>query len=447
MPTLPQVQLREEAPRQPAVRIQPGALGGLGKGLQIFGEALQAAQDQQDSFEIKRQGVLLDTKLDELKEEIKAEPDFAKRDKLYQEKSAEYLATATQEISSPRVRNGLNQYYSLKFPQEALKVRVGNQKEWGEHRVAQTAELADLMADKIVSSDNPRDVEKYKALYNDQLNVLSIGPYAPLNAVKRQQMEKDFSNKVLSKRAQRMINEVPESFLVAADEGQFKDLTEDQVYKFRSMARGKIEADERANDRVAKEVKDLAMNSLQASANKGEISAADMADMLAGRNPYVTAAQARTLNEVNNNPPTGAGGDNVRAIMQEYHAGPSSFGRIRAARAQLRSLMQSQGSPNPLLDKALNELQTDERTMTGIEASRVNREIQAAQDSYTANTPPLPFNFPLFNNQRTQDKAKIADTIRKGGDPKAIIDKKKNEAKQRQDAIPERNKKVLDLVK
>jgi hypothetical protein len=256
-----------------------------------------------------------------------------------------------------------------------------------------------------------------------------------------------FQREVLKNRFTALALSNPALAIAEHSKGTFDALDPDDRARTLEQARKKIEFDDTRTDRQTRRLGELVEREAAAQANFGTLEESWLMNALAGNDPYVSPDKARALKNINDNPPTGEGGQEVRAIMQEYHSGPSSFSRINKTRAALRSLMRNQQSPNPLLDKALNELQTDERTMTGIEASRVNRQIQAAQDEYTANTPPLPFNFPLFQNQQRQDKAKIADTIRKGGDPKAIIDRKKSESKGRVDAIPERNKKVLDLVK
>ena len=433
-------------------RLGPEAYGaGAFRGIAGLGAVLQDAQLQQDEIEVKRQAVMLDTRLEELKEEIKEEPDFAKRDKLYEDRATEYLKTATDSLTSDNVKAGLNSYYSIKFPREMVKVRVGTQKEWGESRIAQTESLGDMMADRIVSSDDPAEAAKYQALYKGQLQQLSQGPYAPLNEVQRQRMESAFETKVTTKRAQRMINQDAPSFLRAADEGQFSNLTEDVVYRFREQARTKIEQNEARDDRVMRQIKEASLNNWNARANRGDITAAEMTELLNGNNPYVSAREARTLNEVNSNPLAGAAaGTAVQAIMSEYYLGERTIPRINATRARLRALQVETGQPDPLIMKAANELQGDQTaaentaiSRDNVEYQRKEREARSLVDSLQANQPAMPFNSPLFTNQQRRTEAQIKDAVRKGDSESA---KKLSEGKGKPlEKVPERNRKVMEL--
>ena len=183
MPQLPVIRPRIPLGTAQLAQVPAGGFGqGIARGIADLADMTQSAVDQQDSLDAKQQAGMLDLNLDLLKEDVKSEPDFAKRDELYQQKSAEYLQNATGQISSPRVKAALNSYYSLKFPREALKFRVENLKDWGQERVAQTDALGDQMANMIVSTNDPQESAKYRGLYMAQLNELSIGPHAPLTA-------------------------------------------------------------------------------------------------------------------------------------------------------------------------------------------------------------------------------------------------------------------------
>src|SRR5690242_17946132 len=177
-------------------RVSGAEMGGqLGQAIGGFGELLQQAQNEQDSIAAKTQAVLLDAHLEDLKTEVQAEPDYAKREQLYQQKSAEYLRTQTDSIDSPRVKQALNAYYSFKFPREAVKFRAENMKQWGQERVAQTESLGDMMIRQSVTTADPMERAKYKSLYMSQLDQLTTGPYAPLNPLKRREMADQYDTK------------------------------------------------------------------------------------------------------------------------------------------------------------------------------------------------------------------------------------------------------------
>jgi hypothetical protein len=253
----------------------------------------------------------------------------------------------------------------------------------------------------------------------------------------------DFDKTVLTKRANALILIDTSAFFTAADKGEFNRLGEDQVVKLREAARDKDFKDDRRKEAVFNQQKYQATQEVNARANRGDLLDSEIQDMLDGKHPYVTAAEARSVKAINDNPPSGAGSNQVRAIMEEYHSGPSSFGRINAARQQLQHFRRTQVGPNALIDKAFNELQTDERTMTGIDASRINQASRAAQTEYDADNPQPPFNIPGSAAKRKQDKAKIDQAVRKGLDPKPIIQGSKTETKAKVEATPEKMKDVI----
>jgi hypothetical protein len=102
-----------------------------------------------------------------------------------------------------------------------------------------------------------------------------------------------------------------------------------------------------------------------------------------------------------------------------------------------------------LLDKALNELQTDQRTMRTIIAAETQAKIVSAEDRLKMESPPqLPGRLGQFQkNLDEKDKAEMRNRIRKGEDPGKVVDEILKRKEQQADAIPDRNKGVMDLLK
>src|SRR6266550_8195106 len=169
MPVLPQIQPSPRVGALDLPRTTPNEFGaGAFNAVQHLADIGMAAQEEQDSLDVKKQAVLLDTHLEDLKEQVKAEPDFAKRDQLYQQKATQYLQQTNDSIDNERVKQGLNNYYSLKFPREAHQFKIENLKDWGVERVAQTESLGDMYAAKIINTADPIEAAKYRGLYKSQ---------------------------------------------------------------------------------------------------------------------------------------------------------------------------------------------------------------------------------------------------------------------------------------
>jgi hypothetical protein len=399
---------------------------------------------------------MLDLNLDLLKEDVKSEPDFAKRDELYQQKSAEYLQTATDQISSPRVKAALNSYYSLKFPREALKFRVENLKDWGVERVAQTDALGDQMANLIVSTNDPQESAKYRGLYMSQLNELSLGPHAPLTATKRRDMESDFNTKVITRQQTRRIAQDPTGWLATADDDpEFQKLPGDQQEKIKASAVATEQRYQRVADKTTKDIHDLTMNNVQIKANFGTLSGNEQTALLNGTfSRYLSAKEGEVLVNHNNNPATGAGSSAAKVIWSEYLSGPRTPGRINATRAKLNHLQAEIGQPDALIMKYNNELQSDQdqQLNQGIQLDRnaimrQDKEIKNLQTEYDATvTQPAKWmqSLPGYENRSKAERAQLDTTYRQQG---AEAAKKQLESYRKKDpkaGLSDRQNKVIE---
>lgn len=444
MPPLPQVRNRA---RLPDAGYPVGVDYGRGfRQLGYAGEVFDRIQDAADTAEVSKLSSVavaqMETALKETQDQFPDPDEFGS-----------FAAGKIEEIHQNTLKQARNervkQAVGDRLADNIVRAQGAVKHHTAQLRIGQAKADFEIVLDEAVKrrveATDPMEQSRIDAQVSDDLNdLIRRGVFKPGEGTKK---VLDYREKTLKKRADVMIRSNPASFLNAADKGEFKDLDRDTVYKFREAARKKMEDDDAARDKIFRDVKKVVADNVQAAANRGELLDSDLREMLDGRHPYITPQEAREIQKVNENPPSGEGSDSVRSIMQEYHSGPSSFGRINAARSALKEIARQTGKPNKLLDAAFGELQTDERTMTGIEASRVNRQIQAAQDEYDANTPPLPFNSPLFRNQRQQDKAKIGEAVRKGQDPKEAVKRKSQEMKNRLEAIPDSQKKVLDLTR
>jgi hypothetical protein len=302
-----------------------------------------------------------------------------------------------------------------------------------------------------IATEDPAEQSRIDSQMSQNLNdLIRAGVYKPGEGIKK---VTEYRSKILNGSADVQIRSNPEGFLADMQEGKWDQIDLDTRLKLGERARKAIEDQERKQDKVTKEVKDIVMNNLQAAANRGAISPADMQELLSGRNPYVKASEARTLNEVNSNPPTGGGNDSVKAIASEYYLSPRTLPHINATRAKLRALQAQLGRPDPLISKLANELQSDTTTLEnqGIaresnEIQRQNRAINDLKTTYEAWVDTNPFMKKLLGNMAERDKARIADTYKKQGPDaaKALLDSLIKNGAVKKDAVQQKHGSALD---
>ena len=239
----------------------------------------------------------------------------------------------------------------------------------------------------------------------------------------------------------------------------FEKIAPDTRARMATQAFGIAETRERKETETQKRnldiAKDAVHRSWSAAANQGELSPSELTQALRGENPYITPDQARTLTERNDNPVMG-GGLPVRVIMDEYHAGPPTLSRVLTARAALKHLESTLTERTPLLDRAYKELQVEQRSAEsagraerGVHAAEITAGIQWATESYKAQIgPTLPGMIgQMQRNQHRADENELKARIRKGADPAKALEEILKKRKTKTDALPEKNKGVLDLVK
>jgi len=263
-----------------------------------------------------------------------------------------------------------------------------------------------------------------------------------------------FDKSVLTARANALMKGDANAFLAAADAGEFDRLGGDVVLKFREGARLKLEQDERRTDAATRKIKEASEQDWYSRLAQDQLTDSEIETAIKGEHPYITPQKAIEFKNKKESGTALIGGDStgVKAIMEEYYSGPSSFKRISQARAALQAFRSGSNSSNPLVSKAFNELQADERQMIGIGMSQANfataqtnQAITAAKESYEGNVPAT--GIPFLDKLRTQNKAKVGEAVRRGQDPTPLIKGNADRQKARIDAIPPQRTKVLDLAK
>ncbi len=415
-------------PRGPRV----SGFENIGKAADLFAGVIDSMRQQEDALWLAKGQSDYLTGLDTLKDEIASqEPDPLKRLETFPKREQQLRQEIEKQAPSGEAKAAFKIRTEVLGARSAIQYKADTLRAWNDQRLANLETLSQDLGTREIAAADPVDAATQRATFEGAVNALTVGPHPGLSKEKAVKIIEKHDLSVLNQRADAMILTNAPTFLEAADSGQFERLGAAEVLKKRETARKKMEQDEARQEKVFKRVQDIAENFWSAQANQGKLSAAAIEDALAGNNPHITPDKARQYKTINDNPPTGAGGDSVQAIMSEYYLGERSLPRIRATRAKLQSLQAQLGRANPLISKAANELQSDQTTMENQAISRdaneiakQNREIGNLKTTYDAWVDQNPIIKKTIGNVAERDKARIADTYKRQGPEaaKALLD-------------------------
>lgn len=228
-------------------------------------------------------------------------------------------------------------------------------------------------------------------------------------------------------------------------DGEFNTLGAERRFKILAQANGDDEREQNAASRAFDKVRIAVLDYYKTRANQGAIGEDELHDLITKGSEYLKPDDIRSIVEHNSHPLTLKSDDAVKAVMLDYHAGASTQENILKARKRLLSLE----TKSPDLDKAFNELQTDERTMLGIRAAEISAGIKQFEDAVKGGSKPLlPGAFgQMEKNKQEADLAQGRNRIRKGESPEKVGKELIEKQKAKKDAMTDKEKKIMDLVK
>jgi hypothetical protein len=454
MPRIPLVEARTPAPVLHLPRPTPAAFGAEAfKGLTQLGEQFQKIatrlQEEQDKLDLAEDAGWFEGKLKETTLALSLDPDYATHTQKFTEAVTGFQRDLAQRKRSPTVRKALEAHIAKLLPEATVDVQAEALNLWSGHQRAALDAHGETLSQRAAEAATPeaRDgaVGLYEGLLAGQLGARTITPEAA--EAKRQ----SFRQKTLEKHMD-VLRRTDRSRLRELDrEGAFTALDPVKRLKILEAARDDEAAEERRHDAAFKEAQEAVERVWSAQANQGLLRGADVEAALRGEDPFITPDKARQLVAINDSPPIpGAGSLQVRAIMEEYHAGPSSQTRIDQARQALNHLRRTLGRPNTLMDKALNELQTDERSGRTLRATELGAGIKFAEDEYRSRSSARLLG-QIGRIKEQQDLAEIRNRLRRSADPmtesKKIVDEYLKRREREAEQTPAHLKDVLELDK
>jgi hypothetical protein len=245
------------------------------------------------------------------------------------------------------------------------------------------------------------------------------------------------------------------------------NMTASQITKMQEYQESKkrqAEAAEKRREAQAdtrfREAQKIVQGDDEAAANYGRMTPSRLEAIAAGQDPfYPDPGKARELQRINDSPPFGRGNKTAAdTIMAEYATGASTLPRILKARAALNLALSQSDRQEPALVKALDKLQTDERSAESAargeratRAAEVNANIADAVRRVEALRQPSPgFSTFMQQGERNKHRARIAETKKRaaaGEDPKQIEEEFRQKDKQARDATPQKRKEMQEMAR
>lgn len=383
---------------------------------------------------------------------IEEEPDLDKRLTQFA-KDADWFYTDILKTSKDReVRQAFQQYVGGQLPEYMVNVQKSILATKADRSIATADRRSETLAQQAAETMDPgkrlsivsEHLYMWEELERDG-HVKSTDVVKKTSAFKTKVAEKQMGSLVKTAEGRTTMRELDRM-------GEFDSVDVNTRLKWYETARIEDEKEQARTDRAFKKAQDFIELTWASLANYGQLPAEDLATAAKGEHPFITADKARQLLDINEKAPFAQ--DNtvktqVAAIMQTYRLGPSSVGRINKARAELIHLSNQTDRPSEWISKAADELQTDERSMQGLDYARINAGIKQAEDEYKTKAPPvLPFRGigQMQRNQQAADLAEIRNKIRAGSDPVKAVEGVMNKRSLEQESMPEKDKKLYEVL-
>jgi len=453
MPKIPQIVASGQAPVLQLPRPGPQSYGAHGfRALTDFGERLgelaTRLEQHRDKQELVKIAGRYEIGVAGIKDQLVAEPDVIKHPQLFTQRTQELQQNLEKGIESGNVMAAFREHVGREFPKNLVDVQTNATKRMAQRELAGLKDLGDQLSTEAATAPQPRKRDEAIATYRGLLDdALEIGL---INQLDHQREAQAFHEKTVEKNMD-FLRRTDRPRLYEMDrQGAFA--AADPITRLRILEAARVDEDQELARQHSsfKQAQDAVERHWAGLANQGLIPQSSLEAALKGQDPFIPADKAREYQRINESPVIGgAGSTAIRGLMQDYHSGPSTTANIIKTRKALNKLARDMGRPDPLLDKALNELQTDERTMRGINAAEVQAGIKFAEDEYKRQAPAvLPGKLgTLQKNKEAAELADIRNQIRKKRDPAKVVEEMLRKRHGEVQKIPDRNREILDLTK
>lgn len=434
-----------QVPGAPPPGADPGqALRQLGE---RSADIVNALDRQQGDIEAVATQSKYDAAMKLLHTGVFSDPSITNPEAEFVERAAVIQKDTLAGTQRPDVRGALQGHFNRTFPAAVVNVHFDHLKVLGSQNLAQIDQLGDIKSKEAAEAETPQKrqeaIDTYEALVRR-----GVGPYG-LSAQQAAQKLIAFNNQVLEKNMDYLRQTNPQRMWALEQEGAFRNMDPNARANTLKAYNKDREHELTAADTNFTKTSALVLDGLYVRANAGALTKTEMESLARGENPYVKAHEVAALKHRNDNPIIGTPGTgNAAALASEYELNwQPSLAYVNSYRAKLKHLQSTIGEKDPDITKLAQHINADTRSILGIGNVKQGKDLQDVTDRVDANqTEVPPFLKKFLPNNEAVDKATARGAVRRGATPEQAAEsvKKKNDAKK--DAVPERNKRVLDLV-
>ena len=410
--------------------------------LQKTFEKMQKQQDELDTVNLSSQ---YDSGLILIEDNLKNEPDIAKRPALYIQQANELHQKLMKDAPNLDVAQAFQKHSLGKFPIQAAKFLGDTRKQIAQQQVVELHTTVDNLINEAATMDL-QEREEYKATI---LGLIQRSIHFPDEKTKG-----EYARTAVEHFEERQMKMMAEShyldqMLLMDKEGYFNNVPVDKRAGYIETAHQKQHQDQVRIEQAMTEAKHKALDAAWGLANQGQLGQTQI-DMIArGENSLITPEHAKALKERNANPIIGDSGP-IKMLVQEYMLGERTVERVRVYRQKLNELNRQMGGQyNEDIKKFGDVLQTDETVARNANTAEIAAGIRKYNEDIKAITPTTGFprldklDAPKRKIEEGEDKGKIY----RGADPDKVLKDRQEKRKQEKDAITGPRKTIQDLLK
>ncbi len=456
MPKFPQSLASGEVPSSiPYGQPSPGywaapsvAVGNLGEEIGVMGQRWKEVQNrllgEQAEMESLSLAAEYDDRLAIMRTEIKRNPDPLAHETEFVRRVQELNQAMLQRSGNSITQRVLQKHMVTSFGKNVALVRSESLELFTAKKLAwldeQEDRLSQQAAEAPTTEAHAEAVATYKSILGRFVGQMVLGEDA---AQKRGRI---FHEKTLEKQMDILRRTDPAKLLQLEIEGAFRDVEMGKRLRILEQVR---KDDERQASRDAKHfatVRDAVQRVWAADAISRRLTDADIREAKENKNPYVSPKEALEYERLRDAPATKTADVAVATMRQRYLLGASSIARILAFRQELHDLLAQSGEPNEEGVKFADELQTDERTMLGIDAQKQSRAEQLAVQDYKAGQKTgtgIPFLDAITKAEEKIGEARVRAAVKRGADPATAVER---ERKRQEKKTPPLSKAETDKL-
>ncbi len=396
LPTITATGRRSLSGREPGILLLPSisreSFGAqVGRELQRTNERFQdiadKLQNEQDRLKTLDAAASFDLEADRHRAAVQVdEPDRRKRATLF----ADRMKAKAKELThgaTPAVQNALNAHHLSRLAQDIINIDADSLVRMKDENAALLERSKRTLTLLIPTITNPGTRHLRMLEYRGRLD--QAVKYGLMKAGEAEQDWTTFTNDVLHGSLITQRRTDPEQMRLDVLSGQYDELDNNLVLTELDNA---IRDEDRAQTRKEKAFKRMQDDEewqWSSRANEGLLTQAELNLALQGKHKFISPEKARAYQRINDDPPLGGNSTVVGAIMLRYHGGPRSQTRIGRARRELNELVKLSGRGSTVLNRALDEIQTDEATLRGVRAAEEANALRRADDFLKSNLDPL----------------------------------------------------------